>query len=91
MKRHGVEEKKKRWSLGSLEVDNWRGSEAPVDRKWNQLIRPRVQSLGFVAKGFVEEENVMGKWKITLVSTAHKISQQYKILQDKSGMLSKKV
>lgn len=91
MKRHGVEENRKKWSLGSLAVDKRRVSEAPADRKCNQLICPTAQSLGFVAKSFMEEENVMGKWKITLVSTAHKISQQYKILQDKSGVLSKKL
>lgn len=61
MKRHGVEENRKKQSLGSLEVAKWRVSEAPADRKCNQLICLRAQSLGFVAKGFVEEENVMGK------------------------------
>lgn len=48
---------------GKFGGGDWRGSEAPADRKCNQLIRPRAQSLGFVAKGFVEEENVMGNGK----------------------------
>jgi hypothetical protein len=39
------------------------------------LFLPRGEGSSYEAKAFVKEENVMGKWRITLMSAEHKISK----------------